>query len=450
MFDPYTGQPLNPAAQPEATLAEKVGVLERELNLPAGAPLAEKVEKALETLGLADELRGQPLTRKVDVALETLGVTAQTNSVPMGAPVSMGTPVPMTAPVPMVVEARVVQEVVEAAPPPRPVTTNVLKLSLRDGRGLALHREDCDATHGRRAFHIRMTHASEAIEVEFTHQGNVKVVSGHHTTGYCLDNWHGRHNVGNRQHFSTWYRTHGHHAALRFIFNNGEGTISPIEAQHLVLGWGAHSELVPRGDRRQMQFVVPPGVTIVNGGGSLQAIAGNLQAAIVQAVRGPGSMQMDRGGNAHAIGGRAGPLRLTLVSHPGRALSREGDCCLLMPPPVFICCLSGLKLGGEHEALTVHYHPGTGLLNRPECCDQRIHNSWANNTSENEVLSFRCGVFPCPDHESWQFYSDGTIHNRHAPHLVLGIRDYDGKCILVPQHDTTRRMVFREVISASG
>ena len=39
MFDPYTGQPLNPAAQPEATLAEKVGVLERELNLPAGAPL---------------------------------------------------------------------------------------------------------------------------------------------------------------------------------------------------------------------------------------------------------------------------------------------------------------------------------------------------------------------------------------------------------------------------
>ena len=46
MFDPYTGQPLNPAAQPEATLAEKVGVLERELNLPAGAPLADKVEKA--------------------------------------------------------------------------------------------------------------------------------------------------------------------------------------------------------------------------------------------------------------------------------------------------------------------------------------------------------------------------------------------------------------------
>ena len=93
MFDPYTGQPLNPAAQPvtEPTLAEKVGVLQRELNLPAEAPLADKVEKALETLGLANELRGQSLTRKVDVALETLGVAAQT-SVPMGAPVSMGAP----------------------------------------------------------------------------------------------------------------------------------------------------------------------------------------------------------------------------------------------------------------------------------------------------------------------------------------------------------------------
>ena len=116
-----------------------------------------------------------------------------------------------------------------------------------------------------------------------------------------------------------------------------------------------------------------------------------------------------------------------------------------MPPPVFICCLSGLKLGGEHEALTVHYDPGSGLLNRPEACDQRIHNSWTRNEPENEVLSFKCGVFPCPDNEAWQFYSDGTIHNRHAPHLVLGIRDGDSKCILVPQHDTRRRMVFREV-----
>jgi hypothetical protein len=268
----------------EPTLAEKVSVLQRELNLPAGATLNEKVEKALETLGLADELRELPLVRKVDAALQTLGATPQT-SVQMGAPVPMGAPVSMVTPVAMA---------------------------------------------------------------------------------------------------------------------------TPLaQAQ-------AHA------------------------------------VSIVQAV--PGNMQMDR--EAHAIEGRAGPLRLTLVSHPGQALTKECDWCLPFPPPVFICCLSDLKLGGEHEALTVHYHPGTGLLNRPECCDQRIHNS-ANieagkNSSENQVLSFRCGVFPCPDHESWQFYSDGTIHNRHAPHLVLGIRDSDGGCILVPEHDTRRRMVFREVISASG
>ena len=95
--------------------------------------------------------------------------------------------------------------------------------------------------------------------------------------------------------------------------------------------------------------------------------------------------------------------------------------------------------------MTVHYHPETGLLNRPEACDQRIHNTWGNNNEENEVTSFKCGLFPCPDNEAWQFYADGTIHNRHAPHLVLGIRDGGRTCILVPQHDTRRRMVFREV-----
>ena len=45
-------------------LAEKVSVLQRQLNLPEGANLVDKVEKALEKFGLADELRGQPLTRK--------------------------------------------------------------------------------------------------------------------------------------------------------------------------------------------------------------------------------------------------------------------------------------------------------------------------------------------------------------------------------------------------
>merc|ERR1712072_420210 len=88
------------ATRMEPTLAEKVSVLQRELNLPAGANLNEKVEKALETLGLADELRELPLVRKVDAALQTLGATPQT-SVQMGAPVPMGAPVSMVTPVAM-------------------------------------------------------------------------------------------------------------------------------------------------------------------------------------------------------------------------------------------------------------------------------------------------------------------------------------------------------------
>ena len=95
---------------------------------------------------------------------------------------------------------------------PPAATTNRLKLVLRAGGGLALEAGDVDATYGRRAFHIRRTpHAHEAIEVEFRANGNVAVASGHHTLGHCLDNWHGRNTVGNRQHFSTWYRTHGGH-----------------------------------------------------------------------------------------------------------------------------------------------------------------------------------------------------------------------------------------------
>ena len=82
----------------EPTLAEKVSVLQRELNLSEGANLDDAVDNALEKMGLADELRGQPLTRKVDAALQTLGVTPQSVT-PMGTPVSNA---PVTAPVPMV------------------------------------------------------------------------------------------------------------------------------------------------------------------------------------------------------------------------------------------------------------------------------------------------------------------------------------------------------------
>ena len=75
----------------------------------------------------------------------------------------------------------------------------------------------------------------QAIEVEFRANGNVGVVSGHHTLGYCLDNWHGRTYEGNRQHVSTWYRTHGTHDALRFTFNNDDGTVSPLNALGMLL-----------------------------------------------------------------------------------------------------------------------------------------------------------------------------------------------------------------------
>ena len=42
----------------EPTLAEKVRVLELELNLTEGGSVVDKVDKALEGIGLADELRG--------------------------------------------------------------------------------------------------------------------------------------------------------------------------------------------------------------------------------------------------------------------------------------------------------------------------------------------------------------------------------------------------------
>ena len=86
------------------------------------------------------------------------------------------------------------------------------------------------------------------------------------------------------------------------------------------------------------------------------------------------------------------------------------------PPPVFICCCSGLMLGPWHDAATVQYDPHSGCLltrfsrafsrllapsrafvtpshalsrllrydphsgylRRPEACNQRVHVSWGN------------------------------------------------------------------------
>ena len=227
------------------SLNDKVETIRTQLGLPP-APMFETVEKAVQELGLGPEVAGLPLVRKADACLLAIGVEPASSSVPLqavGVPImaTVVEPVPAEPAVPIgrPVTVPVAQAVQQQAPHPPAATTNRLKLVLRAGGGLALEAGDVDATYGRRAFHIRRTpHAHEAIEVEFRANGNVAVASGHHTLGHCLDNWHGRNTVGNRQHFSTWYRTHGGHAALRFRFNNDDATISPVEAPHLVLGCG--------------------------------------------------------------------------------------------------------------------------------------------------------------------------------------------------------------------
>ena len=176
----------------------------------------------------------------------------------------------------------------------------------------------------------------------------------------------------------------------------------------------------------------------------------NYTAYTGKALHAPAAAQMDRG---FPIAGREGPLRLTLASpmaydngRPGQALTVECDCCCPFPPPVFVCCCSGVRLGDEHHAMQVVYNPSRGQLLRPEACNQRIHTTWEKFVPDNEVNSFHCGCFDCDHHESWTLYSDGTIHSKYHPELVLGARD-DGKLCLVRQEDQRRRLVFREVLA---
>ena len=147
------------------------------------------------------------------------------------------------------------------------------------------------------------------------------------------------------------------------------------------------------------------------------------------------------------IAGREGPLHLTLTSHPGAALTTDGDCCIPFPPPVFMLCCSGVLLGDENSAMKVVYKPANGRLLRPDACYQRIYSESDKFVPDSEVCSFHCGCFDCDPNESWTLYSDGTIHSKHRPEMVLGARDKDGKLILVRQEDHWRRLVFKEVLA---
>ena len=128
-------------------------------------------------------------------------------------------------------------------------------------------------------------------------------------------------------------------------------------------------------------------------------------------------------------------------------IALTGDCCCLFPPPVFVCCCSDITRGDASSKVSVQYNAASGMLLRPEMCNQRLHVEWGRYTPGSKVLSFHCGLFDCPDNEQWDLFSDGTIRPRHHSHLVVGVGHYkDGsvRTILVPQDDP-QRMVFRSV-----
>ena len=128
-------------------------------------------------------------------------------------------------------------------------------------------------------------------------------------------------------------------------------------------------------------------------------------------------------------------------------IALTGDCCCLFPPPVFVCCCSDITRGHASSTVSVQYDAASGMLLRPEQCNQRLHVEWGQYIPGSKVLSFHCGLFDCPDNEQWDLFSDSTIRPRHHSHLVVGVGHYkDGsvRTILVPQDDP-QRMVFRSV-----
>ena len=230
----------------------------------------------------------------------------------------------------------------------------------------------------------------------------------------------------------------------------GSGFLADVDVLRRELGLAGQAfEVVASACR--MTGVPAEGGLVEQAAACRAALVGGPRAA-GKAWHAPAAAQMDRG---FPIRGHEGPLRLTLASHPGQALTLEGDFCCPFPPPVFVCCCSGVLLGDEKYAMQVVYNPSRGQLLRPEvctweeplACNQRIHNTWEKFVPNNEVNTFHCGCFDCDHHESWTLYSDGTIHSKYHPELVLGVRDGNKKLCLVRQEDQRRRLVFREVLA---
>ena len=158
---------------------------------------------------------------------------------------------------------------------------------------------------------------------------------------------------------------------------------------------------VPRGAGRRVARK-PVGRRIRHGA-ELHSVYGQ---GIARAGGGPD----DRG---FPIAGREGPLRLDArpwrTTTEGQALTVECDCCCPFPPPVFVCCCSGVRLGrASRRCKSPTIRPAVGS-SAPSACNQRIHTTWEKFVPDNEVNSFHCGCFDC-DHLNPDPHRIGTIH----------------------------------------
>jgi len=124
-------------------------------------------------------------------------------------------------------------------------------------------------------------------------------------------------------------------------------------------------------------------------------------------------------------------IRLSLASHPGKAIKAEGDCCCIC------CCASDLTLGPESEAVVVTYEMTTGKLKRNPC-GQNVGVDWGKHAINTNLSSNKCFVCPEGDESSFDILSDGTLADRKSPDLVIGFSANGGKPKLVQKGDPNR------------